>query len=201
MSYINFKYLNSQRLDHIDLIILQACKQNSTEDNSELLKSNQESHLHLIELGLVKLIKGKKGQTDFEKLRITPKGTKLLENVHTPEITENDIRMYDYLVEKYLSHEDEDRIIGNKKKTKIYCSVLRNYLSLNHQQFYWLCMLYLDQAIYTKKLENIFLDSNKVRYGTLQNNVDESPLYQYYDKNKEDIINFWKKKGCYENNI
>ena len=38
------------------------------------------------------------------------------------------------------------------------------------------------------------MDSNKIRYGTFLNNVDESPLYQFWQKEEEQIRKYWKLK-------
>ena len=34
--------------------------------------------------------------------------------------------------------------------------------------------------------------------GRFKDNIETSKIYQYYDENKERIINYWKQKGCYE---
>lgn len=196
--YLNFKLAKELNISPQQILLLQAIKQQGSEKLDDIIPLLiQEDTLleNLSKNQYIKLIKGKKDQSEIERLRITSKGTKLLEDISTPEITEGDLQMYSYLENIYLSHEDEERHIGNKKKTKIYCAIFRNYLSLSLHQMYWLCWLFLQEYSHTKRLEYIFFNSNKQRYGKFQNNIEDSPLYQYYDQNKEKIENFWKKKG------
>ena len=195
--YINFHLLQQLKITPQQILLLQAIKQQSSEDLKDVIPLLiQEDHLleNLSKNDYIKLIKGKKEQSEIERLRITSKGTKLLEDVNTPEVTQGDIQLFDYAVEMYLSHEDEERHVGNKKKTKIYCAIFRNHLSLSLHRMYWLVWLFLQENPFTKRLEYIFLNSNKNRYGKLQNNIEDSPLYQYYDQNRQKIEQFWKKK-------
>jgi len=85
-------------------------------------------------------------------------------------------------------------MIGNKKKTRKYCAIFRKYLDLSLHQMYWLCTMFLEEYEYTRKLENIFMDSNKHRYGKFINNIDDSPLYQFYESNIDRVKYFWKIK-------
>ncbi len=60
---------------------------------------------------------------------------------------------------------------------------------------YWLCWMFLEEYEYTKVLEYIFFNSNKNRYGKFENNIEDSPLYQFYDENKARVEKLWKAKN------
>ena len=130
----------------------------------------------------------------YQKLRTTKKGNDVLDDIETPEITEEQVRMRDYLVEMYLSHEDKDRVIGNKKTIATYITILQHHLGISIYQFYYLCEYFLSQYPFTKKLENLFWDKNKQRYKEFKNNIEDSIIYQFYDQHKEEIENYWKHK-------
>lgn len=199
--YINFEILFKRDLIPQDLLFLQAVKQQKTEDTSEYIAMllDDERYEVLKEMDLVYQIKGTKKMNDIERMRVTPKGNKFLEEVRIAGVTEGDIQMYDYLCEMYLSHHDDERHIGNKKKTKIYCSVFRKSLNLTLKEMYWLCYMFLEEYSHTKRLEYIFFNSNNNRYGKFENNIEDSPLFQYYDENENRVKSFWKRKINYDN--
>lgn len=188
--YVNFKLADSLGLTPDDVSTLLLINQNKLEDVSTFIENRDLTRV----TSYIEYIKGKKGQDMYQRIRLNREGKDLVENIHTPEITVGDIDMFNYLSDMYLSHPDKERVIGNKKKTKMYCAIMRNHLNLTLHEFYWLCQDFLNNFSYTKKLENIFLDSNKNRYGSLQNNISDSPLYQYYDNNKFKIERIWEKK-------
>ena len=195
--YINFEILFKRDLIPQDLLFLQAVKQQKTEDTSEYIAMllDDERYEVLEKMELVYQIKGTKKMNDIERMRVTPKGNKFLEEVRIAGVTEGDIQMYDYLCEMYLKDYDNERTIGNKKKTKIYCAVFRKYLNLTLHEMYWLCHMFLEEYEYTKVLEYIFFNSNKNRYGKFENNIEDSPLYQFYDENKSRVEKLWKTKN------
>lgn len=175
---------------------MSAAKQNKGDLANEIAYYIQDDEIYeeMLKNGLLKLIVGKKGQSDFEKLRLDKKGKKLLEDLEEVGVTENDERMFNYLCEMYLNNEDEERHIGNKKKTLKYCTEFRQIMGLDLYQMYWLCWFFLQEHSFTKKLEYIFFNSNKHRYGTFKGNLEDSPLYQFLDEKKEDIEKLWENK-------
>ena len=76
-----------------------------------------------------------------------------------------------------------------------YCAFFRQKLELSLHQMYWLCYLFLQEYEFTKRLEYIFFDSNKNRYGKFENNLEDSSLYQFYDENRERIIKILEIKN------
>ena len=184
--YVNFSLYNLQPQD---LYYIFAVKQIETEINIP-----NDTLQRFKDLDLITTIKGKPNQEERLKTRLSDKGKKFLDDLSTPEVTKGDCEMFEYLKNIYLSHEDKDRVIGNAKKVKMYCAILRNHLQITLHEFYYFIELYLSEAIFTKKLENLFMDSNKVRYGSFLNNVDESPLFQFWQKEEQQIRNYWNLK-------
>ena len=195
--YINYEILTAKLLSLHDLAVLQLIKQNKIEPLSEVIKF-EAGNSNIIDkfsnLGYIEFIKGKKGQSEFELIRTTKKANEILEDIGTPEITEGDLQMRDYLIKMYLNNEDTERSIGNKKKIAMYISIMRNELNLTLHQFFYLCEYFLAEYPFTKVLEYIFFNSNKNRYGKFQNNLEDSSLFQFYDTKKLEVENYWKLK-------
>ncbi len=193
--YINPNIQKGSGISLREIPLLSIISQNRTEDLSEYIKSEVgEKELEdLFKRGLVTFVKPKRRDQDkYELVRISKEASNKIDLIRTPEITQGDEDMYNYLCEKYLSAED-DRVIGNKKKTRMYVAIFRKYNNLTLHEMYYLCMHFLDVYIYTKKLENIFFDPNKNRYGKLIDNMDSSTLYQFLDENREEIEVMWNK--------
>ena len=193
--FINFQLIKELNLPLNSVLVLFSANQNRVNDESATLEEFKDVVRDLFDLGLLERVKAKtKSQNLYSLVRISPKGKKTLENITTPEVTQGDLEMFDYLKNIYLAHEDKDRVVGNAKKVKMYCAILRNHLQMTLHEFYYFIELYLSEAVFTKKLENLFMDSNKVRYGTFLNNVDESPLFQFWQKEEQQIRNYWNLK-------
>lgn len=175
------------------LLLKQVPKKDLTEELASLIVDD-DSLNWLMENQYVKVIKGKKSDNFISLLRLDKKGNSFLNSLSEVEIEEQDKKMFNYLCEMYLKHEDEERHIGNKKKTLIYCTEFRLKMDLGLYQMYWLCWFFLQEHSFTKKLEYIFFNSNKNRYGKFKDNIEDSPLYQFYDTRKEDVKALWSKK-------
>ncbi len=188
MNYINFKILRKYSLTPEHLIQLLAIKQKEVDlINTDVLSDFDN-------LGYTTYVKGKKDALKSELVRLSDKGKKLLEDIGTPDVEEEHLKMRDYLIEMYLSHEDKERVVGNKKLIGIYISILQNYLGLDIYRFYYLCEFFLSEHTFTKKLENIFMDRNKIRYGDFKNHIEDSSLYQFYEQRKKDVEWYWAQK-------
>jgi hypothetical protein len=177
-------------------MFLLAAKTNKTEDNSGIIEYYFKDVLSKFkETNLITFVKAKnKSENEYNTVRLSSVGNDWVDDFTMPEVTEGDLQMFNYLKNIYLSHEDKERVVGNSKKIKIYCAVLRNHLDMTLHEFYFFIELYLSEAIFTKKLENLFLDSNKVRYGSFINNISESPLYQFWELKENEIRSYWSKK-------
>ena len=194
--YLNFKLLNSRQLTPLDFSFLLAVKGNKTEDNSGTLEYYFKDVLEKFrETNLITFIKPKnKSQNDYNTVRLTSLGNEWVDDLTTPEVTEGDLQMFSYLTEIYLSHEDKDRVVGNSKKVKLYCAILRNHLQMTLHEFYYFLSYFLEEYPYTKKLENLFLDSNKNRYGSFINNISDSPIFQFWEREETNIRQIWAQK-------
>jgi len=189
--YINLQLFRQKNLHPEDLFYLCSVKQ----VDKEVLETLPNDVLERFkELSLVEYIKGKKNEEDWCKVRLSKKGSELLNTLDIPDVEEGDLKMAEYLFQMYLNHEDEDRVLGNKKAITRYIAILRNHLDLSLHQFFYLCEYFLAEYPYTKKLENIFLDKNKNRYGEFKNHISDSVLFQFYDENKQAVENYWKLK-------
>jgi len=195
--YINFSLLRQLNLSVSFIPVLFAANQNRTNDESETLSNEAFSAdlKQLYELGLLESVKQKKkSETPYNLIRLSAKGKKILEDITTPEILEEHVKMRDYLISMYLSNEDKERVVGNKKLITQYIAVLQNHLGLDIYRFYYLCEFFLQEHIYTRKLENLFMDRNKVRYGDFKNHVEDSVILQFYEQREEEVRQYWAKK-------
>lgn len=194
--YLNFKLLNSRQLTPLDFSFLLAVKGNKTEDNSGVIEYYFKDVLEKFrETNLITFIKPKnKSQNDYNTVRLTSLGNEWIDDLTTPEVTEGDVKMRNYLCDMYLNNEDTERVIGNKKLISIYISVLRHHLGLDLHEFYYLCDYFLSIHIYTKKLENIFLDKNKNRYSNFKSNIEDSALYQFWEQHEKNIRKYIDSK-------
>ena len=187
--YVNFSLLTSRNLTPLDFAFLLAVKGNKTENNSGVIEYYFKDILEKFrDTNLITFVKPKnKSENDYNTVRLTTVGNDWLDDLTTPEVTEGDVKMRNYLCEMYLNNEDTDRVIGNKKLISIYISILRHHLGLSLHEFYYLCDYFLSIHIYTRKLENIFLDRNKNRYGNFKSNLEDSPLYQFWEQREKEV--------------
>ena len=193
--YINFSLIRELGLPLNSVLVLFVANQNRIGDESTTLEEFKEVVRDLFDLGLLENVKRKaKSESLYNLIRISAKGKKILEDITTPEVTQGDCEMRDFLCNIYLDNPDEERKIGNKKAIGIYCSILRNHLSLSLHEFYYLCDYFLMEHKFTKLLEYIFFNKNKHRYSKFQDVIEDSPLYQFWEQKEEDIRQYFKLK-------
>jgi hypothetical protein len=187
--YLNYKLLTSRNLTPLDFAFLLAVKGNKTEDNSGAIEYHFKDVLEKFrDTSLVTFVKPKnKSQNDYNTVRLTSLGNEWIDDLTTPEVTDGDVKMRNYLCEIYLNNEDTDRVIGNKKLISIYISILRHHLGLSLHEFYYLCDYFLSVHTFTKKLENIFMDRNKNKYGNFKSNIEDSSLYQFWEQHEKEV--------------
>lgn len=194
--YINVNILKSKNLSVKDVGLLQVIKQNKFEDCSEWLEGNLPPIImgNYLEAGLIEFVNPrKKGDSKFKVIRLSKKGSTCLDDIFTPEVEEGDLTMAEYLFDMYLSMSDDpEREIGNRKLVKLYCAQFRRIVGLTLHEMYWLSYYYLQNLVYTKKLENIFFVKKDNPYGKFKDNIEASRLFQYYEQNKKEVEAFWK---------
>jgi len=196
--YINVELLKSRNLSLLELSVLQLGKQARIEDVSAVLSENSEVVESLLQKGYFELIKGKKGDEYFSKIRATKIGTETLDLISTPLITDGDIQMYNYLCELYLQ-EDATRQLGNRKAGLRYCSEFRQIMGFTLHEMYWLCYMFVQNTTYTRILEYIFFSKKENPYGKFKDNLESSKIYQFWMDNEYEIREFWGKQIKTEN--
>lgn len=113
-------YINPKKLltlpNPYNALLLLAIKQNHTEGVSDvvaqLIQDDQEVQ-NLIDSGYIKIIKGKKNQSDIEKYRLDKKGKEFLEDLDEADVTEDTVKIRDWMAKVYL---DMGKKVGNKKR-------------------------------------------------------------------------------------
>lgn len=180
--YINFSLLQGYELNPEDVISLQAIFQNKTEDNEHLLESicNLEKFENL---GLVKFVNGTKKSSKFKLVRLSDKGSKILEEIQIPQINEDDLNIFSWLEAIYKK---EGKEIGNAKKTKSLISQFRVNSGIERNHLAYLCKIFINdekQMEWSKKLEFLFWKPANVFQTKFD--IEQSRLYQYYLKRKE----------------
>ncbi len=191
--YINIELLKSRNLSLLDLQVIQLSKQARMEDVSELLSQYLPIVEDLITKGYLELIKGKKGDSEFQRIRATKLGLEVIDLISTPIVQDVDIQMYNYLTSMYLE-EDATRTIGNRKAGLRYCSEFRQIMGFTPHEMYWLCYMFVQNTVYTKVLELIFFEKKHFPYGKFKDNLDSSKLYQFWCDNEYEIRDFWEQK-------
>lgn len=197
MGFLNYEIMSVKGLSLHDVGALQLIKQNKIQDLSQEIEFEVKDSIFeekMTNLGYIEVIKGTTKQSYYQKLRTTKNGVDLLDLISTPGVNEEQLRMRDYLIDMYLSSEDKERVVGNKKLIASYISILQNELAIDIYQFYYLCEFFLAEHIFTKKLENVFWDKNKERYKEFKNNIESSTIYQFYEQRLSDIEYYWAQK-------
>lgn len=184
--YINYKLAESRGLnkDHVSALIM--IRQNKFEDMSEILEKYFGVVSSIIEVliatELVDAIKGTPKQTFCQKLRVTKKGQTYLDELETPDITEEDIQVFNWAEKVYKAKGKE---VGNKKKTKRYIAQFRVQSGI-------------DKNNLGKLLKSFFTDESNMEWNfklefafykpatmfETRFDLEQSRLFQYYLKNQ-----------------
>lgn len=181
--YINFKILKKRELELEDFLLLQAAKQSKFEDLSVTIDIFSKERVDkLLDKGFLSKIKGLAKDPDSKKIRTTKKGNDLLDDLETPEIEEEDIVMFDWICDVYITMGKE---IGNKKKTKTYIALFRTHSGIEKNHLATLLEKFVKDDFnmaYNFRLEYAFFKPSNVYQSRFE--LDQSRLYQYYLNNK-----------------
>jgi len=191
--YINFELLKEKDLDIKSVLLLQACSQNRTEDLGEFMSKNWNPlDIQLLyKKGLIEFIKGKKNQSDFSKARTTKRGKDVLDELETPLINADDLKVFDWLEKVY---KDSGKEVGNRKKTKMYIALFRVHSQIDRNKLGLLINSFLkddSQMEYSHRMEYLFFKPSSVFQ--VKFDIEQSRLYQFYLNNKEVFDNAFKK--------
>lgn len=184
--YLNTKLIHDKNFSLQEVFCMQLLKQNRNEDledclamylNDEIIEKFEKSGI------LDKVKKKKKTDSDFSILRLSSKGSKLLDEFYTAEVDEDSLRLYDWIESIYIKSGKE---IGNRRKTKQFIAqfskesgITRNHLSHLIKSF-----VYDDsQFEWSRVLQYLFFKGDSVF--SIKFDLHASRLYQYYLKNKE----------------
>lgn len=181
--YINIEILQKKQLSLEELGLLQSVRQNKNEDLSSFLAANlKETVLNRFEeLELVEYTKA--GKDPYKRLRTSKKANQWLEDIETPEINADDLKIYEWLENIYRS---TDREIGNKKKTKMYIALFRANSGISKNSLAFLCQTFIEdssQFEWSKRLEYLFFKGANLF--SVKFDIEQSRLYQYYLARKE----------------
>lgn len=193
MSYINLELLNSRKLTLTELSLIQLGKQARIEDVSAVLSQYQSVVELLIEKGYLETIKGKKGETEMQRIRATKLATEFLDLVSTPIVTDPDIQMFHYLCDMYLN-EDATRTLGNRKAGLRYCAEFRQIMGFTLHEMYYLCEMYVNNSTFTRVLEYIFFEKKNNPYLKFKDAIESSKLYLFWQDNEYEIREYWQQK-------
>lgn len=186
--YINFNVLIKEGISPLSLTCLLAIKQK----NFDYLESIAPEYIDdLLNRECIKNIKvNKELKGTNQALRITPKGNKLLVDLETPEIEEEDRVVFEWLKKHYLKLGKE---IGNGAKTLRHIRDFRVKSGIDKNNLLILCLAFLrdeDNMQYNNILEYAFYKAPtafETRF-----NLEESRLYKYFLKREDYFKNEFK---------
>jgi len=183
--YINIQ--NLFKLPHPNsLALLLVLKQAGEKDLSKeiSLLALEDMDLHALkENGYIKYIKGKASQNVNQKMRLDKKGTKFLNDLDTPEVLEEDKKIFDWLAEMYKG---QDKIVGNGKATQRHIASFREKTGIEKNCLAFLCDAFIkddEEQEWSFKLEFVFWKPTNMFQTKF--NLEQSRLYQYYLKRQD----------------
>lgn len=192
--YLNSNVLKSSNITVFEYGLLCLIFGNKNEDNSEIIKENcsEDSLKQLQERGLIQFVKPKnKQQTIYHCVRLSKEAQEMLELIETPNILEEDIRIFEWMKQIYLSNEKE---IGNAKKCKMWISYFRSYSGISKNCLATLIKEFIsdeDNFQWSKRLDYLFWKPANAFSSRF--NLSDSKLYNYYEKRKEYFDNIFKE--------
>lgn len=202
--YINFRILNKfqEQFSFHDLLYLCAVKQQDEESMKRYL--SEEQYSVLLEQGYIKTLKN-------GEVRLDKKGKELLNKISkSDEITSDTEQIANWLISVYKGR--EDGIVKNKAELKRRLQWFQDQTGIyrNHLALLLKCFM---QDTYTKEsglsiqefkeqnprmvlsnlVDNVFWTpkNNFARHY----NLDDSPLWNYYQDNQKYIEEIWRKNN------
>lgn len=174
--YINFTYLKEKGIPREDIINLQILHQSRVEDLSDITSNLSLSETFKLEY-TVPLKNG--------ELRLSQKGKDLLAAVQIPNLTDNDLKIADFLIKKY---NEDGKIVCSRNKASKLIAWFRSEANLTHEELSRLIQHYLSSpdGEYNKKLEYLFF---KPENAYEKPNLGSSRLYLYLEKLRNEKVN------------
>lgn len=183
--YVNFKLLNSRGLTPNEFMFLLAAKTNKTEDSSSVIEYYFKDVLSKFKgTNLVVFVKPKnKAENDYNTVRLSSVGLELIEDITTSEITEDDIKLFNWLEGVYKSMDKE---AGNKRKCKNFIAQFRVNSGICKNHLAFLCQTFINdekEIEFSQKLEFLFFKGANLF--SVKFDIYQSRLFQYYEKRKD----------------
>jgi hypothetical protein len=163
------------------LILKQANKKDLSEHIISVVTSEEDLNT-LEEGGYISYVKGKKGQTNFERMRLGKKGREFLNDLDEPEVEDQDERIFKWLSEIYNKKEKQ---IGNGKKTKRLIASFREKSGIEKNHLAFLCNEFIlddSEQDWSFKLEFVFWKPSNLFQTKFV--LEDSRLWKYYNKKK-----------------
>jgi hypothetical protein len=183
--YINFEIAKKRGLSPTDVVNLQLISQNKTESLEDVITDNIPlSVLNWYqELEYVTLVKAKnKSEAIQKRIRLSPKGNDLLEDLQVPQINDDDLRIFEWVKSIYIK---EGKEIGNEKRTKMYIAQFSKESGITQNSLAFLIKTFLSdekEFTYSQKMQYLFFKGESL-FST-RFDISSSRLFQYYQKNK-----------------
>lgn len=198
MLYINYKLVKELEEDGhyaFDLIkILTAINQGEKEVVKEMIKHPTDYNLTFKDKPLVKTVKPKnKQETWHDVVRLDKAGKDLLKDLVEAEVSDEDVKVFDWLSKHYKEIGKE---VGNGSKTKRHIRDFRTKSGIEKNNLVRLCLAFIsdeDNMQFSQKLEYVFYKPKTVFATKFE--LEESRLYQYYIKLKDQFDKIFTEDG------
>lgn len=192
--YINFKLLKEKNISIEELILIQMAKQQKFEDLGLFVREFENRFPQLISKletqNLIYFVKATRGINE-SRIRITADADKLLSDIETPEVLEQDLVLFEWVKNIY---KQRDKKIGNMKKTKLYIALFRTHSGISGNSLAYLIKTFLeneDAQKYSHIAEYIFFKPPSA-YST-KFDLEESKLWKFYQTFKEQFDRSFEK--------
>lgn len=181
--YINTNIVKHYNLNLQQVAILQILHQAKNEDVSEWLESYNGDLDVLHYKGFLSEVKAKnKQESVYKRLRLNKKGREVLDAIETPEVTEDSLRIFEWIKQIYIS---AGKDLGNQKKTKMFIAQFSAESGIQRNALAFLIQSFINdesQFEWSKVLQYLFFKGESVF--NIKFDLHSSRLYQYYLKNQ-----------------
>lgn len=181
--FINTNMVKHYNLNLQQVALMQILHQAKNEDVSEWLESYNGDLDVLNEKEFISEVKAKnKSESVYKRLRLSKKGRELLDAIETPEVTEDSLRIFEWIKQIYIS---AGKDLGNQKKTKMFIAQFSAESGIQRNALAFLIQSFINdesQFEWSKVLQYLFFKGDSVF--NIKFDLHSSRLYQYYLKNQ-----------------
>jgi hypothetical protein len=181
--YINTNIVKHYNLNLQQVALLQILHQAKNEDVSEWLESYNGDLDVLNEKSFLSEVKAKnKQESVYKRIRLSKKGREVLDAIETPEVTEDSLRIFEWIKQIYIS---AGKDLGNQKKTKMFIAQFSAESGIQRNALAFLIQSFINDESHfewSKVLQYLFFKGESVF--NIKFDLHSSRLYQYYLKNQ-----------------